>query len=145
MAGIYQQTGTVKFGVSSANVDVSNDIFSCSYKRTVDGIEKAATFGSLRKTTVAGAFSDELVVEYESQGYGASAGYLDALINHVMFTTGTSVLYFEFTPDGGTASVSNPKISGTVSVLEWEAGGTAGSLRTRSQTFPVLTSAIATA
>ena len=145
MAGNYQLTGTVKFGVSSADVDVSSDVYSCNFKRTYNGVEKPATFGSLRATTVAGSFSEELVVEYVSQGMGASAGTLDGLVNHVIFNTGTNTLYYEFTADGGSPSSSNPKITGTVSVLEWEHGGTAGELRNISQTFPVLTSSIAVA
>ncbi|MEQ1872969.1 MAG: hypothetical protein ABL953_04515 [Ilumatobacteraceae bacterium] len=79
-----------------------------------------------------------------SNNYGASASYLDALVNHAVFT-GSQVLYYEFTPDGGAAAPANPKISGTCSVLEWEAGGAVNELRKRSQTFPVLTSAIAVA
>ena len=133
-----QQLGTLKVGVSSASVTVSTDVFAATYKRSYNLVEKPANFGTNRITQVAGSFQDELVVSYEaSNGAAASAGpALDQIVQYAVFS-GTQTLYFEFTPD-----VTGQKVTGTMTVAEYEMGGAAGELRRREQTFPVLTSTI---
>lgn len=137
---VVQTTGTVKFGISSANVDVSADVYSAIFTRTSNMVTKPATWGSMRETQVPGSYSEEIAVEYASTSVGASAGGpLDALIAEAVFNQG-GVLYFEYMPNPGAVGQTNPKFTGTCSVPSAEFGGGTGDLRRKSIVFSVLTS-----
>lgn len=141
MASQYQLQGTVKFGSVSADTDVSADVFACTFRKTYDEIERPGTFASGRKTKVAGNFSEELVVSFANSGTHAASGALDALIqNAVWAATPSTTLYFEFRQFPEAVGATNPKITGTCSVLEAVKGGEVGSLRQTDITLPVLTS-----
>lgn len=139
----FQLQGTVKFGTSSADTDVSNDVYSCTFTKTYDGIERKASFATGRKTTVAGSWSEKLNISFYNSGTNATSGTLDALIaNAVWAATPTTTLYFEFRAYPGAAGTDNPKITGTVSILEAMKGGEVGTERTADLEMPVLTSTI---
>jgi len=132
--------GNIRLGHSSgALVDVAADVFKLEFIRQADGIERPGSFADLRKTTVPGQFAETVVVSYEENFTGASAGSFADMIYYHTFGGGSGVLYGEATFSDDTVSAANKKFAFSISVLDASLGGEIGQLRMREATFPVLT------
>lgn len=145
-ASYQQQLGTVKFGLTAGTlVNVHDDVIKCRFVKTADSVERGATFGNPRKTVVAGAYKEEIMIDFYSLGTNAQ-NTLDGLINTVvMGATPSYELFFEFSQQQTATALDNVKITGRVSVLEYAKGGEAQQLRKESITMTVITSTSVTA
>lgn len=130
---VQQLKGNIKLGVVTANIDFSNYITSLMIHRSRESITVPATFGTGRVTQVAGALSESLEINFFSSTDAASmwAMLYDAL------DTDTSEIKWEGTLNTGIVSADNPKFSGTITILSLDTGGTVGSLRAQTQTYPI--------
>lgn len=130
---VQQLKGNIKFGVLTANLDFSSNVTSLVIHRTRESITVPATFGTGRATSVAGALSETLEINFFSSTDAASmwATIYDAI------DTDTGELKWEATLNPGAVVADNPKFSGTITILAVDTGGTVGSLRTQTQTYPI--------
>lgn len=142
--GIIQRGATIKFGLSLATADVSDDVHACTLRVSYDEIVRRGTYGTPRNITYPGNANVEFVVNFDSTGlYSGSS--LGAMVDSVAFaalfsaTPSAPLLYFDVLFDEDAASGSNKRYTGTVSVLEAAKGGEVNSLRQVEYRFPVIT------
>lgn len=130
---VQQLKGNIKFGVVTASTDFSAFITSLTIHRTRESITVPATFGTGRATQVAGALAESLEINFFSSTDAASfwAMLYDAV------DTDTSQIKWEATLNTGITSADNPKFSGTIIILAIDSGGTVGTLRQQTQTYPI--------
>lgn len=130
---VQQLKGNIKLGVLTADLDFSSNITSLVIKRVRESITVPATFGTGRATQVAGALQESLEINFFSSTDAASmwATMYDAI------DTDSSELKWEATLNVGAVGPNNPKFSGTITVLGIDSGGTVGTLRAQSQTYPI--------
>lgn len=135
---VQQLKGNIKFGILTANLDFSNFVTSLTIHRTRESITVPATFGTGRATQVAGALGETLEINFFS---GTDAASMWALVYDIM-DTDSSELKWEATLNTGIVSADNPKFSGTITILALDSGGTVGSLRQQTQTYPITAAGI---
>lgn len=130
---VQQLKGNIKFGVVTANLDFSSNVTSLVIHRTRESITVPATFGTGRSTQAAGALAESLEINFFSSTDAASmwAVIYDAI------DTDSAELKWEATLNPGAVSADNPKFSGTITILAVDSGGTVGSLRAQTQTYPI--------
>lgn len=135
---VQQLKGNIKLGPVTASVDYSSFITSLVIHRTRESISVPATFGTGRATQVAGALGETLEINFFSSTDAASVW---AMIYDIL-DTDASELKWEATLNTGAVSADNPKFSGTITILALDSGGTVGSLRQQTQTYPITAAGI---
>lgn len=129
-----QLEGHIKLGpVGGPLTDYSAEITKLVIKRTRTSVTIPATWADAEESEAAGARKNSMDIEFLTATTAASvwAELWDAL------DTDDAELDFEATQSTDAVGGDNPKWSGTIVVMSAETGGTAGTIRTQAQSFPI--------
>lgn len=135
---VQQLKGNIMFGPVTPSIDFSSNVTALIIHRTRESISVPATFGTGRATQVAGALAESLEINFFSSTDAVSmwATMYDIL------DTDASQLAWSATLNTGLVSADNPKFSGTIILLALDTGGTVGTLRQQTQTYPITAAGI---
>jgi hypothetical protein len=134
MAVPIQLGGNLKLGPTIGSlVDYSGAISQMTISTTRESIAIPATLGTPQASARPGSRAETLTIQFHSDTDPTSvwAELWDAIY------TDAAELVFEGNLYPGVTSTTNPKFSGTIRVMSLDTGGTVGSLRQQSQTYPV--------
>jgi hypothetical protein len=130
-----QLEGVVKFGTTAGTlIDFSQYITNCIIRYTRDTVEKPGTYANAQTSQLAGTRNQEIEVNFindllANSFWGALWDALD---------TADSILYFEVHFDQQAQSTNHPGFTGQATITGTEVGGEVGSLRSTSETFPIV-------
>lgn len=128
--------GTHKVGLTTANLDVSSEI----YQARINVVRSAVTVpetGSQDSYDIGGSLKKELVISYmTTSNTGASASvcsqiFFDAVV-------GNDTVEFSTTAHPGAVSPSNPRYVMTLAPMEASRGGTQGDIGRTDVTYSII-------
>ena len=135
-----QLEGVVKFGPTAGTLtDFSANITNCIIRYTRATVEKPGTYANAQTSQLAGNRAQEIEVNFINDL--TQAGFWAELWDAI--DTAESILYFEVHFDQQAQSTNHPGFTGQCVVVGTEVGGEVGSIRSSSQTFPIVAGTIA--
>lgn len=134
-SGRIQLNGLIKLGPSAgALVDYSNFISSLVIHMARESVSVAATYGTPRVRTRAGARIDTLDINFFADE-GDVAGLHNELVDG--FLLSAPIVFFSAQYQLGALSTSNPGATGSFVPLEVDVGDAVGVWKTQSRTWAV--------
>lgn len=134
-SGRIQLNGLIKLGPSAgALVDYSNYIPSLVLHLTRESVAVAATYGTPRVRTRAGARTDTLDINFFADE-GDVAGVHNELMDGFLLTA--PIVFFSAQYQIGALAPSNPGATGSFVPLEVDVGDAVGVWKSQSRTFTI--------
>lgn len=135
-----QLEGVTKFGLTAGTlIDFSSFITNCIIRYTRATVEKPGTYALAQTSQLAGSRAQEMEINFINDL--TQAGFWAELWDAMDSSDG--ILFFEVHFDTQANSTNHPGFTGQLVVTGTEIGGEVGSLRSTSETFPIVAGTIA--